>query len=147
MPVISARLIAVWASSSRPRLKYAQAVTLVGLLTDQKTVRGTVVVDERTNALILTDIPPSLDKMIELIESLDVPQPQVEIEARIVSATRDFARDIGMQFGFVQGNLQRVTVGGPNTFGTIGGTRPAATPTTSRRGRRPPRRYASSWRC
>ena len=69
--------------------------------------------------------------MVELVETLDIPQPQVEIEARIVSATRDFARDIGVQFGFVQGNLERVTVGGPNTFGTIGGTRPAATPTTT----------------
>src|SRR5262245_16723442 len=123
-----ANLLAADLETRVKRLNYAQAVTLVGLLTDQKTVRGTVVVDERINALILTDIPPSLDKMIELVEALDVPQPQVEIEARIVSAARDFARDIGMQFGFVQGNLQRVTVGGPNTFGTIGGTRPAATP-------------------
>jgi type IV pilus assembly protein PilQ len=78
--------------------------------------------------LILTDIPSSLDRMINLIETLDISQPQVEIEARIVSATRNFARDIGIQFGFVDGNLQRVTVGGPNTFGTIGGTRPSATP-------------------
>ncbi len=69
--------------------------------------------------------------MVQLVESLDIPQPQVEIEARIVSATRDFARDIGVQFGFVQGNLERVSVGGPNTFGTIGGTRPSATPTNT----------------
>jgi type IV pilus assembly protein PilQ len=90
-----------------------------------------VVLDERTNSLVITDIPDSVDKALDLVESLDTPQPQVEIEARIVSATRDFARDIGVQFGFVQGNLERVTVGGPNTFGTIGGTRPAATPTTT----------------
>jgi type IV pilus assembly protein PilQ len=69
--------------------------------------------------------------LAKLIETLDIPQPQVEIEARIVSATRDFARAIGIQFGFVDGNLQRVTVGGPNTFGTIGGTRPSATPTST----------------
>ena len=92
-------------------------------------VRGTVVVDERSNALVLTDIGTSIDRMLQLVEALDIPQPQVEIEARIVSATRDFARAIGVQFGFVQGNLERVTVGGPNTFGTIGGTRPSATPT------------------
>jgi type IV pilus assembly protein PilQ len=85
-------------------------------------------IDERTNSLVLTDIPSSLDKILALIETLDTPQPQVEIEARIVSSTRDFARDIGIQFGFVQGNIDRVTVGGPNTFGTIGGTRPSATP-------------------
>ncbi len=110
------------------RLNYAKAAELVDTLADQKTVRGTVVVDERTNSLLITDLPGSIERMMALIEKLDVPQPQVEIEARIVSATRDFARDIGVQFGFVAGNLERVTVGGPNTFGTIGGTRPAATP-------------------
>jgi len=110
------------------RLNYAKALNFVGPLTEQKTVRGTVVVDERTNSLILNDIPSQLDKMLSLIDVLDIPQPQVEIEARIVSATRDFARDIGVQFGFVQGNLERVTLGGPNTFGTIGGSRPSQTP-------------------
>jgi type IV pilus secretin PilQ/predicted competence protein len=113
------------------RLNYAKAAALMEPLLDQKTARGTVVVDERTNALILTDLPASVDRMIQLVDQLDTPQPQVEIEARIVSATRDFARDIGVQFGFVQGNLDRVTVGGPNTFGTIGGTRPSATPTST----------------
>ncbi len=126
-----ATLLAADIETRIKRLNYAKAGNLVGTLQDQKSVRGTVVVDERTNSLILTDIPSSLDRMAKLVESLDIPQPQVEIEARIVSATRDFARDIGIQFGFVQGNLQRVSVGGPNTFGTIGGTRPAATPTTT----------------
>jgi type IV pilus secretin PilQ/predicted competence protein len=113
------------------RLNYAKAATLVDIIADQKTVRGTVVVDERTNALVLTDLPDSIDKQIQLIDRLDVPQQQVEIEARIVSGTRDFARDIGVQFGFVNGNLQRVTVGGPNTSGTIGGTRPSNTPSNT----------------
>jgi type IV pilus secretin PilQ/predicted competence protein len=126
-----ANLLAADLETSIKRLNYAKAETLVKALEDQKTVRGTVVVDERTNSLILTDIPSSINKLTKLIETLDIPQPQVEIEARIVSATRDFARDIGIQFGFVQGNLQRVTVGGPNTFGTIGGTRPSATPTST----------------
>jgi type IV pilus secretin PilQ/predicted competence protein len=126
-----ANLLAADLETSIKRLNYAKAETLLKALEDQKTVRGTVVVDERTNSLILTDIPSSINQMARLIETLDIPQPQVEIEARIVSATRDFARDIGIQFGFVQGNLQRVTVGGPNTFGTIGGTRPSATPTST----------------
>jgi type IV pilus assembly protein PilQ len=140
----TANLLAADLETRIKRLNYAKAATFVAALTDQKTVRGTVVVDERTNSLILTDIPPSLDKMIELVESLDIPQPQVEIEARIVSASRDFARDIGVQFGFVQGNLQRVTVGGPNTFGTIGGTRPAATPITTFAGGNPARGRGSA---
>jgi type IV pilus assembly protein PilQ len=90
-----------------------------------------VVVDERTGSLIITDIPTSIDKVMKLIDGLDKPEPQVEIEARIISATRDFARDIGIQFGFVQGNLDRVTVGGSNTSGKIGGTRPSDTPTSA----------------
>jgi type IV pilus assembly protein PilQ len=126
-----ANMLAADVTTRIKRLNYAKASMLLPALADQKTVRGTVVVDERTNSLILTDLPASLDRMSQLIESLDTPQPQVEIEARIVSATRDFARDIGVQFGFVQGNLERVTVGGPNTFGTIGGTRPSATPTNT----------------
>ena len=126
-----ATLLAADVETRIKRLNYTKAEDLVDALADQKTVRGTVVVDERTNSLILTDIPNSLNKLFTLIESLDIPQPQVEIEARIVSATRDFARDIGIQFGFVDGNLERVTVGGPNTFGTIGGTRPSATPTST----------------
>jgi len=113
------------------RLNYAKAASFVEPLKEQKSVRGTISIDERTNSLILTDIPSFLEKMTELVETLDIPQPQVEIEARIVSANRDFARDLGVQFGFVQGNLQRTTVGGPNTFGTIGGTRPSQTPNSA----------------
>jgi type IV pilus secretin PilQ/predicted competence protein len=123
-----ANLLAADLETRIRRLNYAKAESFLKTLADQKTVRGTIVVDERTNSLILTDIPGSLEKLLKLVDSLDISQPQVEIEARIVSGTRDFARDIGIQFGFVQGNLKRVTVGGPNTYGTIGGTRPSATP-------------------
>ena len=97
------------------RLNYAKASELKNLLTDQKTARGTVVVDDRSNSLILTDLPDAIKKMVGLVDTLDVSERQVEIETRIVSATRNFARDIGVQFGFVQGNSQRVTVGGSNT--------------------------------
>ncbi len=126
-----ANLLAADLETRIKRLNYAQAKSLIKAIEEQKTVRGTAVYDERTNSLILTDIPSSLNKLYKLIDQLDIPQPQVEIEARIVSATRDFARDIGVQFGFVQGNLNRVTVGGPNTFGTIGGTRPSTTPSST----------------
>ncbi len=126
-----ATLLAADVETRVKRLNYAKAATFVNALTEQKSVRGTVVVDERSNSLVLTDIPSYLDKMTKLVESLDIPQQQVEIEARIVSANRDFARTLGVQFGFVQGNLQRVTVGGPNTFGTIGGSRPSATPSST----------------
>jgi type IV pilus secretin PilQ/predicted competence protein len=123
-----ASLLAADLETRVKRLNYAKATSFTTTLADQKTVRGTVVVDERSNSLIITDIPSSVEKLMQLVESLDIPQSQVEIEARIISANRDFARDIGVQFGFVEGNLERVTVGGPNTFSTIGGYRPSQTP-------------------
>lgn len=97
------------------RLNYAKSEEMRGLVADRLSARGTVVVDGRTNSLILLDLPEYIDKLVKLIDSLDIPQPQVEIETRIVAATRNFTRDIGVQFGFVQGNSQRVTVGGSNT--------------------------------
>jgi type IV pilus secretin PilQ/predicted competence protein len=115
-----ANLLAADLETRVKRLNYAKAEALIKTLADQKTVRGSIVVDERSNALIMTDLPDSIDRMVKLIGVLDTPQPQVEIEARIVSATRDFARDIGVQFGFVAGNMQRVTAGGPNTFNKTG---------------------------
>ncbi len=126
-----ANLLAADVETRIKRMNYAKAGTMLPTLEEQKSVRGVVKVDERSNTLVITDIPDSINRMVDLIDALDIPQPQVEIEARIISATRDFARDIGVQFGFVQGNLERVTIGGPNTFGTIGGTRPAATPTNT----------------
>ncbi len=68
--------------------------------------RGDVVADERSNALIIEDIPAVLPKVEELIKMLDRKTPEVEIEARVVASTRTFARDIGTQMGasFGSGN-------------------------------------------
>jgi type IV pilus secretin PilQ/predicted competence protein len=123
-----ATLLAADVDTRIRRLNYAKATDLLTVLKEQLSPRGTAVVDERSGSLVITDIPSSLDKVMKLIDGLDKPEPQVEIEARIVSANRNFARDIGIQFGFIQGNLDRVTVGGANTSGTIGGTRPSNTP-------------------
>jgi type IV pilus assembly protein PilQ len=63
------------------------------------TARGTVQVDARTNTLVLSDLQPALDAALTIIDTLDAPQPQVEIEARIVQTSRDFARTIGVRWG------------------------------------------------
>src|SRR5271167_5267055 len=68
------------------------------------TVRGDVVADERTNAVIVNDIPKVLPIIDRLLTQLDRKTQEVEIEARVVAATRQFARDIGTQFGFGWGN-------------------------------------------
>jgi type IV pilus assembly protein PilQ len=83
------------------RLSYAKAEELVALITKSAlSARGTVQVDPRTNTLILTDLPDRLTLASDLIGTLDQPQPQVEIEARIVQANKNYARQLGIQWGF-----------------------------------------------
>jgi len=81
-------------------LSYAKAEDVAPLLT--KTVlssRGQVQTDVRTNTLIINDLAERLTQAVDLIGTLDQPQPQVEIEARIVQTTREFARTLGVQWG------------------------------------------------
>jgi type IV pilus assembly protein PilQ len=59
--------------------------------------RGSIEVDERSNSLIVTDVRQNIDSIRQLVAILDQPEPQVEIEARIVVATRNFSRDVGVQ--------------------------------------------------
>ena len=81
-------------------LSYATAKDLAALVKDTiLSQRGQVQVDERTNTVIVTDLADRLTRAAELIATLDVPQPQVEIEARIVQTSRDFARQIGVNWG------------------------------------------------
>lgn len=88
-----------------------------GVLTD----RGTVLVDEFTNTLIVRDIQRGIDNARELVRRLDVQTPQVLIESNIVEATTDFARDLGVQWGY-QANIgpQTGNPTGVNFPGTIG---------------------------
>ncbi|HEY8548976.1 MAG TPA: type IV pilus secretin PilQ, partial [Vicinamibacterales bacterium] len=82
-------------------LAYAKAKDLATLLTRTAlTKRSQIEVDERTNTLIITDLQTGLDRAVKLLEELDKPQPQVEIEARIVRTTKEFARELGIQWGF-----------------------------------------------
>jgi type IV pilus assembly protein PilQ len=59
--------------------------------------RGSIEVDGRSNSLIITDVKENIDRIMDLIAILDQPEPQVEIETRIVVATRNFSRDLGSQ--------------------------------------------------
>jgi type IV pilus assembly protein PilQ len=80
--------------------------------------RGSIEIDERTNSLIITDVPSSIAAVKQLIAILDQPEPQVEIEARIVVASRNFSRDIGIQMAAL--------VTGAHNSGGAGGTLPNA---------------------
>ena len=61
--------------------------------------RGNVTVDERTNNLLVQDTALKLDEIRRLVERLDVPVKQVLIESRIVVATDDFSKSLGVRFG------------------------------------------------
>ena len=84
------------------RISYAKATDLSAVLKSAKAVsaRGEVNVDERTNTIIMRDLPSYVEKARGLIGELDTATPQVEIEARIVVTTRNFIRDLGIQWGF-----------------------------------------------
>ena len=86
------------------RISYAKAGDLQDVLkrAGALSARGTMNVDLRTNTLIINDLPAFLEKAKELIATLDLPTRQVEIEARIVVTSRNFTRDLGIQWGFNQ---------------------------------------------
>ena len=82
-------------------LSYARANDLTAILTRSAlSARGEVQVDTRTNTLIIRDLPDRLGTASDLVKALDRPQPQVEIEARIVQTNRDFVKQLGVQWGF-----------------------------------------------
>ena len=82
-------------------LSYAQAVDLEPLLKGNAlSNRGTTAVDKRTNTIVINDLPPFLAKAEALLMLLDQPEGQVEIEARIVSTSKTFARELGVNWGF-----------------------------------------------
>jgi type IV pilus assembly protein PilQ len=81
--------------------------------------RGTVVVDPRTNQLFVRDTAPHLEEVRRLLQRIDVPVPQVLIEARIVEADDTFSRNLGVRLGGSSGYPRQV--GGSGAYATGGG--------------------------
>jgi type IV pilus assembly protein PilQ len=98
-------------------LSYAHSKDVVPTLKNFLTQRGDVISDDRTNALIIQDIPSVMPSIDRLLTQLDRKTQEVEIEARVVAATRSFARDIGTQLGFGWGN-GNTSVGGASAVGS-----------------------------
>ncbi|WP_171257421.1 type IV pilus secretin PilQ [Acinetobacter towneri] len=123
------------------QLNYAKAADIEKLITDGKNTsnsrsgsntndplgdsvgsllspRGTVSVDPRTNTLIINDTSAKIDQIRQMIDLLDVSVKQVMIEARIVRATTDFTKEMGVKWGILsQGitNNNNLLVGGSDT--------------------------------
>src|SRR5436309_4480148 len=101
-------------------LSYAKATTLTPTLKKFLSPKGDILADDRSNQLIIRDIPITIPVIDNLIRQLDRKSQQVEIEARVVSASRSFAQDIGTELAF-----SGTSLGGRNIIdglSTIGGS-------------------------
>ncbi len=124
---IESEALAVEKVSVTRFLSYAKAKDVVVTIKKFLSQRGDVVADDRTNAVIVNDIPKTLPIIDRLLTQLDRKTQEVEIEARVVAATRQFARDIGTQFGFGWGNGS-TAVGGSQQVGASPTTASGLTP-------------------
>jgi len=80
--------------------------------------RGSAVADTRTNTLIVNDTAQNIDKIRKMVDLLDVSVKQVMIEARIVSASTDFTKEMGVKWGILSQGITRnndLLVGGSDT--------------------------------
>ncbi len=80
-------------------LNYADAAKSVDVAKSNLSTRGEIKVDSRTNSLVVRDVAGSLAKVEQIVRDLDQRTPQVQIEARIVQATKDFSRGLGVKWG------------------------------------------------
>lgn len=81
--------------------------------------RGSIEVDGRTNTLIITDVKENIEAVRQLVAILDQPEPQVEIETRIVIAQRNFSRDLGSQLSMGVFNASTNALGSISTLPQI----------------------------
>ncbi len=99
---------------------------ILGIIKRRLSRRGAVEVDGRSNTLIITDVRENIDAVRQFVTLLDQPEPQVEIEARIVVATRNFSRDLGVQLSALALSNGRAislaTAPGSQTAGGAGGS-------------------------
>jgi type IV pilus assembly protein PilQ len=81
-------------------LSYAKGTQLLAILKKQLTRRGEILVDDRSNTLIISEVPERIKLLDTLIDALDTPNAQVSIEARIVETTGNFEQGFGIQWGY-----------------------------------------------
>ena len=116
------------------RLKYASAKDLTTKIKDLLTNRGSVLSDERTNSLVVRERPANIENVRKFLQGIDIRDAQVLIEAKILEATRDFSRNVGIQWGITSSGT-RVGVSGVTGVGTANSGRTLQTnlpmPTTS----------------
>ncbi|KHA58898.1 fimbrial protein [Vibrio variabilis] len=103
-------------SSEIIKIKFAKASEIAEMIGGQGAAsmlseRGSLTVDERTNALLIRDLKENIDVIRDIIDTLDIPVKQVQIEARIVSVNEGNLDELGVRWGFTSTNGNN-TVGG-----------------------------------
>jgi type IV pilus secretin PilQ/predicted competence protein len=80
------------------KLSYSKAAEIVPVLQSVMSKRGAIVVDQRTNTLIIRETPTYMPAVLQLIDNLDTATPQVVIESRIVETTKSLGRALGINW-------------------------------------------------
>lgn len=83
-------------------VNYAKAAELVPLLSSLLSPQGKIQADARTNSVIVSDISDNIKKVVDMIKILDVPTPQVMIEAQIVSVNKDAFKELGITWNLTK---------------------------------------------
>jgi len=112
------------------QISYQKADALAALLSSDKqrilSKRGSAVVDARTNTLFVQDTPSRLEEARKLIKQIDVPVRQVMIEARVVVASDNFGKNLGVRLGY--NSVDTFKVNGTNINGNVGANTVTAGP-------------------
>ncbi|PFG55156.1 type IV pilus assembly protein PilQ [Vibrio sp. ES.051] len=113
-------------SSEIIKVNFAKASDIAEMINGEANIsmlseRGSMTIDERTNSLLIRELPENIRVIREIIESLDIPVKQVQIEARIVTINEGNMDELGIRWGFTSINGDN-TVGGSieNNLATIG---------------------------
>ncbi len=113
-------------SSEIIKVNFAKASDIAEMINGEGNIsmlsgRGSMTIDERTNSLLIRELPENISVIRDIVESLDIPVKQVQIEARIVTISEGNMDELGIRWGFssINGNN---TVGGSieNNLATIG---------------------------
>jgi type IV pilus assembly protein PilQ len=118
---VEAQALAVEPVTINRYLSYAVAKDVLPTIKSFLSARGTIMADERSNSLVISDIPSVMPQVDRLIRELDRKTQEVEIEARVVAATRTFARDIGTQLAFGFKNASTQVSGAQGSFSPLVG--------------------------
>ncbi|WP_224957639.1 type IV pilus secretin family protein [Geomonas subterranea] len=109
-------------------VNYAAISDVAAQFNIMKSERGIITKDERTSRVIVKDIQPALDDMRALLKTLDLPEKQVMIEARIVEATSSFTRNLGVQWALGYKDASASVANVNNIETTFGGVVSTAGP-------------------